>query len=212
MKTIDLTHTISPNMPVFPGTEPPEFASACTIDGVGFLEKKIGIYSHTGTHIDAPAHILHGAKTLDQLSTDHFIGTACSLDLRDITKAIIDISDLEPYRSHIEESEFILLHTGWSRFWGADKYFFGYPVLSSEAATWLSTFGLKGVGFDMISADEVESADFTIHKIFLKRDIVIIENLNNLNLLPESVFLFSCFPLKIEDADGSPVRAVAINT
>lgn len=212
MKIVDLSHSIFPNMPVYPGTEPPSFTTACTIDGVGFLEKKITLYSHTGTHIDAPAHIIHGAKTLDQLSTDNFIGTAFPMNLTAINKPIIDISDLEPHQNLIRKSEFILLNTGWSRFWGTESYFAGYPVLSYEAALWLSNFELKGLGVDMISADEAESTDFPIHKIFLGRNIVIIENLTNLRALPGNDFIFSCLPLKIGQADGSPVRAVGIIT
>lgn len=64
---IDLTHPIASNMPVYPGTEPPVLITGCTIDESGFLEKKITLYSHTGTHVDAPAHLIKGAKTLDRL-------------------------------------------------------------------------------------------------------------------------------------------------
>ena len=76
MKIIDLTHSISPRMPVYPGTEPPIFIQGCSIDEIGFLEKKITLYSHTGTHIDAPAHLIKGSKTLDQLPVEHFQGRA----------------------------------------------------------------------------------------------------------------------------------------
>jgi kynurenine formamidase len=210
MKIIDLSHPISPNMPVYPGTEPPVFISGSNIDDVGFLEKKITMYSHIGTHIDAPAHIIKGAKTLDQLSIEHFFGKAFLLNLTTRKKKSIDIDELEPHQDSIRNSDFILLNTGWSQLWGSNSYFQNYPILSSEAASWLSNFNLKGVGMDTISADEGNSQDFPIHKIFLSHNIVIIENLTNLNALPASHFMFSCFPLKIAQADGSPVRAVAI--
>jgi kynurenine formamidase len=103
-----------------------------------------------------------------------------------------------------------LIYTGWSRYWGTDKYFSDYPVLSPESTEWLSRFKLKGIGLDVISADGADSQDFPIHKAFLKNDTVIIENLKNLDLVPIDQFLFSCLPLKLEDADGSPVRAVAL--
>lgn len=89
-------------------------------------------------------------------------------------------------------------------------YFSDYHVLSLEAANWLTQFGLKGLGLDTISADEVEARDLAVHKIFLRNDTVIIENLANLGELPCNRFIFSCFPLNFENADGSPVRAVAI--
>jgi arylformamidase len=210
MKIIDVTHTISPRMPVYPGTEPPVFVDGCTIDDDGFVEKKMTMYSHTGTHMDAPAHIIKGANTLDELSADHFFGKALVLNLAGTDREYIKIDELKPYQDLIKGSDFVLLKTGWSQFWGSEKYFNNYPILSSEAASWLSGFDLKGIGSDTISPDEIETPDFPIHKMFLSRDIVIIENLTNLDALPLSQFTFSCFPLKIQRADGSPVRAVAI--
>lgn len=211
MKIIDLSHSISPDIPVYPGTEPPVFITGSSIDEVGFLEKKITMYSHTGTHIDAPAHIINGAKCLDQLSIEHFYGRAFLLNLTPTINQSIGVENLKPHQDLIRNSDFILFNTSWSKFWGSERYFYDYPVLSLEAAEWLSGFQLKGVGLDMISADEPDSQDFPVHKIFLSHDIIIIENLTNLDAISGSRFIFSCFPLKIEKADGSPVRAVAIS-
>jgi len=209
MKTIDLTHPMSPGMPVYPGTEPPTFETVCTIENSGFAEKKMNLYSHTGTHMDAPAHIIGGAKTLDSLPVEHFIGPGIVINLNSPAKRVLDIEDLKSYEKSIEKSEFVLLHTGWDRLWGKDAYFKDYPALSSRAAEWMGQFGLKGIGVDMISVDEAGNSDFSIHKIFLNLNIVIIENLTNLGELLHTDFIFSCLPLKTEEADGSPVRAVA---
>ncbi len=210
MKIIDLTHYIYPEMPVYPGTEPPSFSTPCTIEKNGFTETKIALYSHTGTHIDAPAHIIPEAKTLDQLNIDHYFGQTCMLDLTSVKEGTIDIADLKPYEDLMGQNDFVLLHTGWSQFWNKTGYFEGYPLLSTEAATWLSQFRLKGLGIDMISIDREGTSDFPIHRIFLEQNVVIIENLTNLQELPRAGFSFSCLPLKFENADGSPVRAIAI--
>ena len=209
MQLIDLTHTVSPNMPSYPGTEPPIFKTGCSIDEIGFLEKKITLYSHTGTHMDAPAHLIKGSKSLDELPIDHFYGNAFLLDFANIKNQRIEIKELEPHRDIIKQVEFLLIHTGWSRYWGTEKYFSNYLIFSIEAAEWLNGFGLKGVGLDTISADEADTQDYLVHKAFLRNNTVIIENLTNLEKLPCNKFNFSCFPLKFEDADGSPVRAVA---
>lgn len=209
MKLIDLTHSITPKMPVYPGTEPPLFTTGCSIDDDGFLEKKITLYSHTGTHIDAPAHLIKGSNTLNMLPINHFYGKAFLLNVADSENRIIGTQELELYGNTISQVDFLLIYTGWSLYWGNEKYFSDYPVLSSEAASWLSRFGLKGIGFDAISADKADTQDFPVHKAFLKKDTIIIENLTNLEKLPCDQFIFSCFPLRIEDADGSPVRAVA---
>ncbi len=210
MKIVDLTHSISPNMPVYPGTEPPVFATGCSIDDTGFLERRITLSSHTGTHMDAPAHLIKGGKTLDQLSMEHFYGRALLVNLSRNKNQIIGVEDLEFYQDNLRQIDFALIYTGWSRYWGTDKYFSDYPVLSPESTQWLSRFNLKGIGLDVISADEADSQDFPVHKSFLGNDTVIIENLKNLDVVPIDQFLFSCFPLKFEDADGSPVRAVAL--
>jgi kynurenine formamidase len=212
MRLIDLTHSIAPDMPVYPGTEPPVFTTGCSLEEAGFLEKKITFYSHTGTHIDAPAHLLKGYHTLDMLDIDHFFGPAMLLDYSNLASKVIGLRELEPHRDTIEQVEFLLLHTGWSRYWGTDKYFNDYPVLSFEAANWLSNFNIKGFGLDTLSADTADTKDYPVHKALLRRNIIIIENLTNLtNLpnLPDNRFDFSCFPLRFADADGSPVRAVA---
>lgn len=134
MKIIDLTHTDAPDMPVYPGTGQPVFITGCSIDGVGFLEKKITLYSHTGTHVDAPAHLLKGAKSLGQLPMDHFLGTALIVDLEQLESETIELTALEKYERPLGQVDFLLLHTGWSKYWGSEKHFSGYRVLSHEAA------------------------------------------------------------------------------
>ena len=210
MKIIDLSHTIFPEMPVYPGTKAPEFSIPCTLGQHGFVEREITMYSHTGTHVDAPAHIIGKARTLDQMPVDNFVGRASVLDMTRIRNFVISLSDLKPCEAMVKKSEFLLLHTGWSRHWGQKAYYKDYPVLSPDAARWLGDFQLKGVGIDMISVDEAGAIDFPIHKILLGLNIIIIENLTHLEKLPISDFTFMCLPLKMENSDGSPVRAVGI--
>ena len=209
MKIIDLTHTVSPNMPVYPGTEQPVFVTGCSIEEDGFLEKKITFYSHTGTHVDAPAHLIKNHNTLDSLSIEHFHGPALMLNFENSGSNLIDVVFLEPYSKNIAIIDFLLIHTGWSKHWGTERYYSGYSVLSLDAANWLSKFKLKGIGLDTISADPADTHDYPVHKAFLQKDTIIIENLRNLLSLPNSPFTFSCFPIKFQEADGSPVRAVA---
>lgn len=209
MNIIDLSHTIAPEMPVYPGDSPPVITSRAEINEDGFVEKSILFGSHTGTHIDAPAHIIPYAATLDRMPIHRFMGQASIIDLTGLEYPGINISSLQTYEPLFKTSEFILLYTGWSQLWGQEKYFKGYPILSLEAALWVDSFGLKGIGVDALSVDEPGSTDFPIHKILLER-MLIIENLTNLEKLPKTGFIFSCFPLKLENADASPTRAVAL--
>ncbi|MFL0196811.1 cyclase family protein [Clostridium sp. WILCCON 0269] len=210
MKITDLTHVICSQMPVFPGTEQPVFEKANSVEKDGFREAKITMYSHTGTHIDAPAHMLSSGPYLDNLSIEHFIGNAGIVDFSNKNIKSIDINSLKPYEDKMKNVEFIIIRTGWSKYWGEEKYYEDFPYLSEESAAWLSEFNLKGVGIDAISIDSIKSTTFPVHKILMKKNIVIIENLTNLDSITSEYFILSIMPLKNENADGSPVRAVAI--
>jgi kynurenine formamidase len=210
MKAIDLSQMLSPDMPVYPGTEGPKIVDATSIERDGFAEKLLTMYSHTGTHIDAPGHMIPGASTLDRFQVDKFIGTACVLDVAGTPQSEIGLDLLEAQAGRVEGCGFVLFHTGWDRKWGQDSYFRGFPLLSAEAARWLGGRGLKGVGFDCISVDAVGSIDMPIHKIILGAGLVIVENLCKLDSLPDGTFIFSCLPLRMPDSDGSPVRAVGM--
>lgn len=210
LEVVDLTHAIRADMPVFPGTPPPRLENAYVIERNGFAEKMLHLVSHTGTHIDAPGHILAGAPRLDDFAAGSFLGPGVALDASAVRGRSVGIADIERYEGRLRGAGFALLHTGWARYWGTNDYFGRYPVLSPEAAGWLAGFGLKGYGVDAISADEIDSAALPVHRALLGRGMLIIENLDRLDPLLEREFTFSCLPLKIADADGSPIRAVAI--
>lgn len=210
MRIIDLTHTIKEDMPVYPGTEPPSLAKANTIESDGFAEVLITMYSHTGTHIDAPCHMIAGAKSLSDFDAGKFVGRACVLDFSDVEAAEIGLSDILSHESKISQADFVVIRTGWDKYWGSKSYFEGFPVLSSAAARWLAAFDLKGVGVDAISVDSVGSESFDAHFAFMEKEIIIIENLANLGCIENEFFTLSVLPLKLQGADGSPVRAVAI--
>jgi len=197
-------------MPVYPGTEPLQFLEACVILQDGFAEKRMTLFSHTGTHMDVPAHIIEGGATLDQVAVERFCGKACLVDVRPGGRRTITMAMLKPWKNIVREVDFVLFRSGWSDLWQDDGYFKGYPVLTPKAAEWIGGFGLKGIGVDMISVDREGSAGFPIHRILLARNILIIENLTNLDALAPGIFDFWCLPLKVETGDGAPVRAVAV--
>ncbi len=210
MRVIDLSHEIHPEIPVYPGTEPPALLAANTIEEDGFAETKISMFSHTATHMDAPSHILQGGRSLDQFDAGHFWGCATILDVSCISKELIGAEDLAPFERKLQEVDFAVLKTGWFRYWGQERYFQGFPSLAPEAARWLGGFQLKGVAIDAISIDPLDSESLPAHHALLSKNIVIIENLANLDAVSWEYFQFCCLPIKFKDADGSPVRAVAI--
>lgn len=208
MKVIDLTHTISEDMPVFPGTKSPVIVDGCTIDKDGFAEKTLTMFTHTGTHMDAPAHVLKGKRTLDQFPAGHFVGKAVVLDCTSL-EGKINLSDLKKIEIKLESADFLILKTGWDQYWGKGSYFNDFPVLSIDAAKYLIQLDLRGIGVDTISVDPVDAANLPIHRVLFEKELIIVENLKLPIDLPDE-FIFSCLPLHLHDADGSPIRAVAM--
>ncbi|MCT4628076.1 cyclase family protein [Halodesulfovibrio sp.] len=205
---IDLTHTITNGMPVYPGTSAPRIAQSSTVSQNGFAEKELTLCSHVGTHMDAPAHIINNAETLDALPTATFIGSACLLDVSSASAISLDI--LKKHERTIAQCDFVIFASGHEKYWGTETYFSPFPVLDKEAATWLTTQKLKGVGIDAISFDTMDASELFIHTILLSHGLVLIENLTNLASITESMFTFAALPLKIHESDGAPVRAIAI--
>ncbi len=206
----DLTHLITENIQVWPGTPAPKIQTLFTVEENGFRESDIDIVSHTGTHMDAPAHMIKNGIFLNQISIEHFTGLAVKTDLTHCHR-IIKKEDLKILLGLNFRFEWVLLHTGWSRYWGHPAYFENYPVLSEEAANLLMGLSLKGIGIDAPSFDTFHSIDFPNHHLLLGKNILLVENLRGLEPLPsEKMFGFSALPLHFINADGAPVRAMAV--
>jgi kynurenine formamidase len=100
---------------------------------------------------------------------------------------------------------------GWDKYWGTDKYFGEYPYIEDAVVNYLIHSNKKGVGLDVIGIDPIAHESLPIHKkLFKDNEIVVIENLMNLDLVGKDLFTFCALPLKHIDADGSPIRAIAI--
>lgn len=138
MRVLDLTHTIAENMPVYPGTETPIFAGANTYEKDGFKETKLTMYTHTGTHMDPPAHLFAGRTTLDAFPASQFIGKALVIECSDLNEGkAITLECILQYGKDAENADFLLFHLGWDKRWGTDAYFGDYPCL--DDARWITS-------------------------------------------------------------------------
>jgi len=207
---VDLSHIIEPGMPCYPGTPGADFFPISSIEKQGYSEQLLTLSSHSGTHVDMPSHIFQDGLSLDDIRMDRFIGKGMVIDVSGSACGMITVEALDPFSGSISGCEFLLLCSGWSRYWGTPLYYEGYPVLSSDAARWLSGFHLKGLGVDMISVDAPVGKEFPVHSRLLQQGILLIENLAFLAPLLHRSFTFCCFPLKILKGEASPVRAVAL--
>ncbi|MCQ2484895.1 MAG: cyclase family protein [Clostridia bacterium] len=212
MKIIDLTHTINESMPVYPGTEPPKLEPASTYEKDGFRETLLTMFSHTGTHMDAPGHLFPERTTLDEFDVAQFAGKALVIDCRDVPDGgEITLERVMQYGDKAEKADFLLFNLGWDKKWGSDEYFGDYPCINDDVVDFIINTGKKGLGFDVIGVDPIPDAMLVRHrKLFAEHEIVNIENLKNLDKCGDELFTFLALPLKFENSDGAPVRAVAL--
>ena len=211
MKVIDLTHTIKEEMPVYPGTDTPKLVPASSYEKDGFKETLLKMYTHTGTHVDPPAHLYADRTTLDQFPASQFIGKAMVIDCRELSEGqLISMDFVRRYGQKSDAADFLLFNTGWDKRWGSDSYFGDYPCIDDEVLDYIIAGNYKGIGFDVIGLAPIADENLTRHKkLFKHTDILNIENLKDLELCGDELFNFSCFPLKLDNCDGSPIRAVA---
>lgn len=208
MKFVDMTHLIKEDMPVFPGTERPILRIANTIEKDGFKETLMSMFSHTGTHMDAPSHIFKDRKNLDEFDISYFSGKAFVMNFSGKCQGEkIDMNDVLKYEEKINSADYIIVRTGWDKYWGMDEYYQEFPVLTNAATEYLTKNNIRGIGLDTISLDSMEDVLLSNHRILLSNDMVIIENLTNLEAFGEDLFTVYFMPLKYKSADGAPIRA-----
>ncbi len=211
-EALDLTHPIEAGMPVFPGDPEPRLKPLAAVKTEGFRLAALGLATHTGTHIDAAAHVFADGQTLDLYPASQFAGNALVIDCRDLMPGdAIPLSRIQRAGETAKKADFILFRTGWGQRWGKSDYFGNYPVPSEEVSQWISQSEKKGVGLDTPGPDPVDAEDLLQHKRILCREKpVILENLAGLELLPEGrLFWLAAMPLLVKNADGAPARVIA---
>jgi len=191
-----------------------DWESAATVENEGWNARLLHLYSHSGTHMDSPKHFNCGDQTIDQIPLTDCISEAWVVDLTHLApKALIEVLHLGDLAKDFKEGQSLLLHTGWSQHVDdADYYRSSFPRISKELANWcvekkVCTLGVEPPSVaDVFNLEEVT----TIHHILLKGNVVIVEGLTALDELTEKCVTFVALPLKVEDGDGAPCRALAI--
>ena len=208
MDIVDLSLTVSPGM------RGVSMTIANTLKDDGWNAANWTLYSHSGTHADAPIHFEASNQTIDQMPLLNFMGKAKVIKIDHTQpKQWLVPADLGEHAELVSAGDCLLLHTGWSlHLDDTETYRDGLPRISDELAHWLVEKGVKLIGVEAPSVADVNNLEEVdrIHKILLGAGITIVEGLCNLDLLKPEVF-FMALPLKLESGDGCPVRAIAFN-
>ena len=212
MKIIDLTLTISNKIPTFPGSPQPNFIPWEKIKDDGYNLELLFLSSHTGTHLDAPYHFLEKGAKIHEISLKKLVSNAVLIKSRkksneSVTKT--DIQKFEKKHGKIASFSSVIFYTGWQRNLQKKYYFTKNPGLSVSAAKYLASKKISLVGIDSPSIDLGTDSKFSVHQIFAKKGMLIVENLANLEKIKSSKFHIVVLPLKLKNATGSPVRAIA---
>jgi kynurenine formamidase len=209
LKVIDLSMEIKTGSPVFPGYPTPIVHPWTTIREHGYYSNILQFVEHTATHVDAPAHFIEGAPTIDAVPLERFMGRGIVVDASHLPpKASITREFLEKALSgrSVGRGWIVLIMTSYDRKAGTPEWF-NHPGLDESGARYLAELDVNAVGID---APSIDHEPFPAHRILLQKGIVIFENLTNLELVKGREFMFYAFPLKIVKGSASPVRAVAI--
>ncbi len=186
MEVVGLSVTLGKETETYPGDPEVSVERWVDWDDGGYMLNVLRMGEHTGTHVDAPAHVFREGRTVDLMPPETFIGRGIAVDVRD-------------GRGNVRPDE---IPDGLE---GLIVLFAGKRELSVEAARKLVEEGVKAVGVEVMSVGSLE-----VHRTLLGAGIPVYENLRNVSMLIGRDFTFLGLPLKIEGGSGSPVRAVAV--
>lgn len=219
---IDLTHALSPTIPHWGmkcGFQ--NYIQHDYADGdneVKFRVQNFQMVAGIGTHIDAPAHCIPDGKTIADISLASLIRPAVVIDVSSkaydrYSLSVEEIHFFEDKFGIIPQDSFVICYTGWSQYWDEPERYRNeliFPSITKEAAEYLLTRNVVGLGIDTLSPDRGDS-NFPVHQLFLGAGKYIIENIANANLLRPIDDFIIALPLKIQDATEAPLRLVGVS-
>ena len=218
---IDLTHTLTPEIPSWSGGC--GFQQQVKLDyddcetEVKFRVQQLKLHAGIGTHIDAPSHCISGGKNIDQLSLDRLLAPCAVIDVSKIahekyTVTPQDILDFEQQHGAISPHSFVIIYTGWERFWGQPEQYRNnhmFPCVGKEAAELLLERNVAGLGIDTLSPDR-PSDGFPVHHLILGAGKYIVENVAHALKMPPLGAYTLALPLKTQGGTEAPARLVGL--
>ncbi len=204
MKIYDISMTVDENIPVYgndAGKKPVITIVRDHITGSAY-ESVISMNLHTGTHIDAPLHMIEGGSTFESVDINKLYTQCHVYDLTSLRERITadDLKKLD-----IQPGTFILLKTRNSFFEGFDP---GFVYVDKTAASYLKTIGIKGVGIDSLGIERAQPGHET-HKTLLGAGIIILEGLR-LSDVKEGKYKLAALPIRMKGTEASPARTILI--
>lgn len=202
----DLTHTLDDKIAGFSEN------TARTMSKDGWNAKTLSIYSHAGTHMDAPFHFGVNDHTIEKYSPNDLMGKAWVIDvLINKAKQLIELNNVIEQLNEFAEEDSLIIRTHWSKKYDQPEFKADLPRISEDLAKWCVNNKVNLLGVEPLSVADVEDlAEVTkIHQILLGGDVTIIEGLKNLDHIKSKQVFLVALPLKIRNGDGAPARVIA---
>jgi arylformamidase len=209
MNLIDISLTLHPDLPVWPGDTPVMLERVRSIsEGNASNDSRLRCSVHTGTHVDAPCHFLEKGASVDQLPLDVMVGPAAVVAIEDTT--VITPSELMD-RKLPGDTRRLLIKTPNSELWSDPRHRFHreFVALNPAAAQWVVDQGIRLIGVDYLSVQRYSDTNAATHRILLEAGVIIVEGLDLRGVRPGPYELM-CLPLKLAGSDGAPARAILI--
>jgi len=225
-RVIDLSYAISDKLVPWPGDARVFEATVnATVKKDGYFTRSFWMLEHYGTHMDAPAHFPPGTTTIDKIPAEKFFAPAVVLDVRkeaerdpDYQLTVKRIEAWEEKHAKIPAGAIVVLRTGWAARWPDMVRYrnqdangkMHFPGFSVQAAKVLLERKVSGLGCDTLSIDPGNSPDFPVHHLVLGAGAYQLENLADLQELPEAGAFLIAAPIKLEGGSGGAVRVFAL--
>lgn len=207
-KLYDISMTVSTSIQVWKDKDAkrPTFTNTSNFQTGTTYESRISLDAHTGTHLDAPLHMLENGATIESIPLSDLIGTARVLDLTHV-KYEITRSDLEPFA--IQKGEWILFKTRNSDN-ESPNFDVDFVFLRADGAQYLAEIGIKGVGTDALGIERSQP-EYPTHRSLMRNNVLILEGLR-LKDVPAGSYFFVLAPLKLEGIEAAPARAFLLGS
>lgn len=219
MRIVDLSHVIRPHF----RWKAISTLTASHAEGHPLQSTLMSLGCHAYTHVDAPVHFLRDGRHIAEMPIDQWVGDAAVVDLTHLgANGEVTAEDLDKRGGHVRGGDIVLLWTDWPRRVSveSERFWKDGPYTGKSGCEWLVARGVKAVGYDYppdhcirdtVSEPRRKPAreEYTTHAIFFPAGITVIEYLTNLDQIGAERCRFVALPLKIDGADGSPVRAIA---
>lgn len=207
LKYIDVTLTLNHGDPGV------SCESARTIARDGWNAQTLHLYSHAGTHMDAPVHFGIPGPTIDQINPERFFTDCHLIDIPEAYPGYrIEIKDIMGIIENIIPGQGLIFRTGWHKKYGTPAYREGIPSVTPQLAEWCIEKGIHLIGVEPPSVADVHDLELVtrVHTILLTGGIIIVEGLADLSRVSRSPVKLVTLPMKIGMGDGSPCRAIII--